>query len=77
MLVHEYARAAYKNGLKLEKTLGVNHYKFGLVGGTDAHTGLATAREDNFFGNITPAEPSPERMTKPLFHDKNTGLTVY
>ncbi|MFK7845753.1 MAG: DUF3604 domain-containing protein [Rhodothermales bacterium] len=77
MFEHEYARAAYKNGLKLEKRLGVNPYKFGLVGGTDAHTGLATTREENFYGKITPAEPSPERMTKPFFHDKNTGLTIY
>jgi hypothetical protein len=76
MLEHEYARAAYKNGLMLEQKLGVNPYKFGLVGSTDAHTALATTGEENFFGKITPSEPSPERMTKPFFHDKNTGLTV-
>ena len=76
MLEHEYARAAFKNGLKLEKKLGVNPYKFGLVGSTDAHTALATTREENFFGKITPSEPSPERMSKPFFHDKKTGLTV-
>jgi hypothetical protein len=76
MLEHEYARATYKNGLKLEQKLGVNPYKFGLVGSTDSHTALVTTEEENFFGKITPAEPSPERMTKPFFHDKNTGLTV-
>ena len=76
MLEHEYARAAYKNGLKLEQKLGVNPYKFGLVGSTDAHTALATTREENFFGKITPSEPSPERMSKPFFHDEKTGLTV-
>ena len=32
MLEFEYARSALKNGLKLEKELGVNPYKFGLVG---------------------------------------------
>ena len=77
MLEHEYARAAYKNGLKLEKVLGVNPYKFGLAGGTDSHTGLVTSREENFFGKITPAEPSPERMTKAFFHSEKTGLTYY
>ena len=76
MLEHEYARAAYLNGLKLEEKLGVNPFKFGLVGGTDAHTALATTSEDNFFGKITPAEPSPHRMTRPFFHDEETGLTV-
>src|SRR6476646_8364622 len=41
MLEFEYARSALKNGLKMEAELGVNPYKFGLVGSTDAHTGLA------------------------------------
>ena len=39
MLEFEYARSALKNGLKLEAELGVNPYKFGLIGITDAHTG--------------------------------------
>jgi hypothetical protein len=76
MLEYEYARAAYKNGLMLERKLGVNPYKFGLVGSTDSHTGLATTREENFFGKIAPAEPSPHRMMRPFFHDEKTGLTV-
>jgi hypothetical protein len=76
MLEHEYARAAYKNGLKLEKKLGVNPYKFGLVGSTDSHTALATTAEENFFGKIAAGEPSPHRLSRPFFHDKNTGLTV-
>ncbi len=49
MLQYEYAREALKNGLLLEKRLGTNPYKFGQVGSTDSHTGLATAEEDNFF----------------------------
>ena len=53
MLEFEYARSALKNGLKLEAELGVNPYKFGLVGSTDAHTGLAAAEEDNFFGKTS------------------------
>ena len=40
MLQHEYAREALKNGLLLEAKLGVNPYKFGMVGSTDSHTGL-------------------------------------
>ncbi len=50
MLEFEYARSAFKNGLKLEKELGVNPYKFGMVGSTDAHTALAAVEEDNFYG---------------------------
>ena len=37
MLEFEYTRSALKNGLKLEKQLGANPYKFGLVGSSDAH----------------------------------------
>lgn len=76
MLEFEYARSAYKNGLMLEAKLGVNPYKFGLVGSSDAHTGLAAMEEDNFFGKTAPQEPSPERMTKPFFDNPKTGVKI-
>jgi len=63
MLQYEYAREALKNGLKLEQKLGVNPYKFGMVGSTDSHTGLATAEEENFFGKHSGKEPKPERWS--------------
>ena len=66
MLQYEYAREALKNGLLLEKRLGTNPYKFGLVGSTDSHTGLAAVEEENFFGKATNAEPSPKRMLHPF-----------
>jgi hypothetical protein len=61
MLEFEYARSALKNGLLLENKLGVNPYKFGMVGSTDSHTSLATAEEDNFFGKHAGAEPAKDR----------------
>jgi hypothetical protein len=61
MLQFEYAREALKNGLKLDKKLGTNPYKFGLIGSTDSHTGLATAAEENFFGKHSGVEPEAER----------------
>ena len=66
MLAGEYAREALKNGLAIEKKLGTNPYKFGMVGSTDSHTGLATAQEDNFFGKHSGAEPKAERMGHPF-----------
>ncbi len=73
MLAGEYAREALKSGLAIEARLGTNPYKFGLVGSTDSHTGLATAQEDNFFGKHTGAEPKPERMEHPfLKNEKGT-----
>ncbi len=46
--------------------LGVNPYKFGMIGSTDSHTGLATAEEENFFGKHSGAEPSPKRWEHPM-----------
>ena len=57
MLPYEYARSALKLGLRLEEQLGVNPFKFGLVGATDSHTGLPTTREENSFGKIGMVEP--------------------
>jgi len=76
MLEFEYSRAALKNGLALERKLGTNPYKFGLIGSSDAHTGLAAMEEENFFGKTTPQEPSPERLTAPFIKRPETGITV-
>ncbi len=59
MLPHEYARSALKIGLQEEERLGVNPFKFGLIGATDSHTSLATTREENYFGKVTVYEPGP------------------
>ncbi|GAA5315422.1 MAG: DUF3604 domain-containing protein [Candidatus Pelagadaptatus aseana] len=64
MLQYEYAREALKNGLKLEQQLGVNPYKFGLIGSTDSHTGLPTTDEANFFGKHSAVEPNAKRWKK-------------
>jgi len=66
MLQYEYARTALQIGMKQELKLGVNPYKFGMIGSTDSHTGLATAEEENFFGKHSGAEPSPERYKHPM-----------
>ena len=66
MLEFEYARSAFRTGLKMEAELGVNPYKFGLVGSTDAHTGLAAVEEESFFGKTSSSEPSPDRATHPF-----------
>jgi hypothetical protein len=76
MFEFEYARSALKNGLKLEAGLGVNPYKFGLIGSTDSHTGLATADSDNFWGKAAIAEPSPDRWSHPFMTNPKTGTTI-
>ena len=76
MLPHEYARSALKLGLQLERKFGTNPYKFGMVGSTDSHTGLAAVEEDNFFGKVPPMEPNPHRLTNTFLADAKTGLKV-
>ena len=66
MLPREYAREALKNGMLLEKKLGTNPYKFGMIGSTDSHTSLVAVEENNFFGKHAGYEPSPERLTHPF-----------
>jgi hypothetical protein len=62
MLKHMYARTALQRGLMHEEKLGVNPFKFGMIGSTDAHTSLSTTREDNYFGKFSMTEPNPERF---------------
>ena len=78
MLPHEYARGGLKLGLQMEQKLGVNPFKFGLVGATDAHTSLSTTREDNYFGKVSVMEPGPDRWDAQIVPDPNdTGTGTY
>ncbi len=70
MLKGEYAREALKRGFTLEQEFGINPYKFGMVGATDAHTSLSTAEEENFFGKSVSVEPSATRISHPFIKSK-------
>jgi Protein of unknown function (DUF3604) len=76
MLEFEYARSALKNGLVLEAKLGTNPYKFGMIGSTDAHTGLAAVEEENFFGKVTISEPNPERLHGKFMENPKIGIKI-
>jgi hypothetical protein len=57
--VGDFVRSALIRGLQLEQKIGVNPYQFGVIGSTDAHTGLAAAEESNFHGKFaTDSMPS-------------------
>jgi hypothetical protein len=66
MLQREYAREALKNGLAMEQKFGTNPYKFGMVGSTDTHTGLAAVEEENYIGKHAGTEPSAHRWDHPM-----------
>ena len=59
----EYARPALKRGLDIAAELGVNPFKYGLIGSTDAHTSMASADNDNFWGQYPNTPPSGTRPT--------------
>ena len=48
----DYLRSALRTGLQLQEDLKINPYQLGFIGSTDAHTGLASAEEPNFWGKI-------------------------
>jgi len=71
MNVGSYARSALKNGLLLQSKIGVNPYRFAMIGSTDAHTSLATADEDNFWGKTANMPPGSDRMVGEFIHPQN------
>ena len=74
----EYSREALKTGLMLEKQLGVNPYKFGMIGSTDAHTAMAAVEEENFFGKHSGVEPEEHRWEHIVIESPmDPDLTVY
>ncbi|WP_170417282.1 DUF3604 domain-containing protein [Ruegeria arenilitoris] len=61
MLPYEYTRSALQIGLQVEQDIGMNPFKYGMIGASDSHTGLSTTREENFFGKTNYTEPAPDR----------------
>ncbi len=68
-----YVREALKRGLLIEQRTGVNPYKFGVIGSTDAHTSLSAMEEDNYFGKHPGVEPSAKRATAGFVPGANSG----
>ncbi len=58
-----YARSGLIRGMQIEAKLGVNPYKFGMIGATDTHTGLASGEEGNFLGKYA-QDSVPETKAK-------------
>jgi len=62
---HGYIRQALTDGLMLERTLGVNPFKFGIVSGADSHSGYSNNEEFNFHGSHGALEDSPKKRLNP------------
>jgi hypothetical protein len=62
----------------LDKQLGVNPYKFGMIGSTDAHTAMTAVEEENFFGKHSGVEPELHRWEHIVIESPmDPNLTVY
>lgn len=48
----DYVRGGLRTGLELEARIGVNPFRFGVIGSTDSHTALSSAEEPNFWGKM-------------------------
>lgn len=46
-----FVRSAYERGLEIQKRTGVNPYDFGIVAGTDFHSGVSATEENNYPGS--------------------------
>lgn len=74
MLPGEYARSGLLRGLELQAKLGINPFKFGMIGATDNHVGLSTVDDDNFFGKFPLYEPNPGRALHEARGNEKLGL---
>ncbi|MFQ3345767.1 MAG: hypothetical protein ACI89A_000304 [Porticoccaceae bacterium] len=68
----DYVRSALKTGLSIAEKVGVNPYKFGMIGSTDSHTGLSSAEEDNFWGKYA-NDSTPETKDQSIIGAANNN----
>lgn len=54
-----YVREAYLNGLALEESLGINPYRFGLIGSSDTHVGAGSFDESNYWSKVGIVDSTP------------------
>lgn len=55
-----YVRNAYKNGMLMEQKIGVNPFKYGVVGGGDIHTSIVSHEEYQHTGEHNLKSGTPE-----------------
>jgi hypothetical protein len=68
----DYARSALMRGLETGGDVGVNPFKFAMIGASDSHSGVTAVEEDNFGGKF-PIDSYPEGKAA----DLTPGTTGY
>jgi hypothetical protein len=77
MMATNYFREGLKRGLEHQGSLGVNPFKFGVIGASDVHNAFPSVDEANFFGKFPSQEPSPDRWKQSSNLGTNTKLQRY
>ena len=77
----DYARSALLRGLEIDQNVGANPYKFGMIGATNSHTGLASAEEANFWGAMSAnglegSDLSAQGLTA-VWAEENTRASIF
>ena len=62
---HGYVRQGLVDGMRIEKEVGYNPYKMGIVSGADSHSGYSNNEEFNFHGSHGALEDSPKKRLNP------------
>ncbi len=55
-----YVREALRTGLAVEARVGVNPFKFGVVGSSDTHNAAGPYEESNYFGMLGRKDDTPQ-----------------
>jgi len=76
-----YVRQAYARGLQIESRIGVNPFALGMVGATDAHSGVSATEENNFPGALGTGDSQvdPQRLfteKSPVMHMPLTVISA-
>ena len=71
-----YLREAYGRGLTLQQKLAVNPYKFGVVGGSDFHSGLSSSSEADYGGSPGDYQPDREKVKQALARPEDAETII-
>lgn len=72
-----YIRQGLVEGMILEKKLGTNPFKFGIVAGADSHSAYSNNEEFNFYGSHAKLDDTPKKRLDPTPNASgDTGAVV-
>jgi hypothetical protein len=73
----DYARSALLRGLEIERNVGVNPYRFGMIGSSDIHTGMSEVAENNFGGAVArDIRPADRRAASAMPYPPNASARL-